>query len=58
MEITNEVNPTPVEVTNEVTVEPTPIEVHNELPEPRSVTKRVIREKGQIVRIEEEPDGE
>jgi hypothetical protein len=63
--VTVEVNPTPVEVRNEVTVEPTPVTIEveptpvsitNEIPEPRSVTKRVIRDaKNQITEIVEEP---
>ena len=65
--VTVEVNPTPVELRNEVTVEPTPVNVTveptpvtitNEMPEPRSVTKTIVRDEKtkQIVRILEETD--
>jgi hypothetical protein len=58
VEVRNEVTvePTPLEVHNEVNVEPTPVTITNEIPEPRTVTKRVIRDaKNQITEIVEEP---
>jgi hypothetical protein len=49
------VEPTPVEITNAVTVEPTPVSITNEIPAPRSVTKRIVRDaKNQITEIVEE----
>jgi hypothetical protein len=55
--VTVEVAPTPVEIHNEVTVEPTPVSIT--VPEPRSVTKRVVRDEHNLItEIVETPDGE
>jgi hypothetical protein len=51
------VDPTPVEITNTVSVDPTPVTVINEAPEPRAVTKTIVRDKkNQITKIVEETD--
>ena len=51
------VEPTPITVENSVSVEPTPVSITNELPEPRSITKRVVRNAAnQITEIVEEAD--
>ena len=58
VENTVTVEPTPVEITNEVNVEPTPVTITNEMqtPEPRSVTKKIVRDKrtNEITEIVEE----